>query len=120
MSREKRYIEDLRSTYKEFLMNKLSLSLGFIIAGMLTSTMVVSADEKDAKLVTVQTVKNEQVNPTTWLPGNVISRTNAPISAEQIGLLLWVEDIGAKVEKGQVIASIDNRHLKLQLTQRRC
>lgn len=99
-------------------MNKLTLSLGFIIAGMLTSTMVVSADEKDAKLVTVQTVKNEQVNPTTWLPGNVISRTNAPISAEQIGLLLWVEDIGAKVEKGQVIASIDNRHLKLQLTQR--
>jgi len=97
-------------------MNKLALNL--ILAGILTSTMVIAADEKDAKLVTVQTVKNEQVNPTTWLPGNVISRTNSPISAEQTGQLLWVEDIGAKVEKGQAIASIDNRHLKLQLTQR--
>jgi len=97
-------------------MKKFTMSL--ILAGMLTSTIVMAAGDKDAKLVTVETVKNEQVNPTTWLPGNVISRTNSPISAEQTGQLLWVEEVGAKVDKGQVIASIDNRHLKLQLAQR--
>ena len=97
-------------------MKKFTMSL--ILAGMLTSTITLAASDKDAKLVTVDTVKNEQVNPTTWLLGNVISRTNSPISAEQTGQLLWVEGVGAKVEKGQAIASIDNRHLKLQLAQR--
>ena len=97
-------------------MRKFKQSL--ILVGMLASSMAMAAGDENAKLVTVKTVKNEQVNPTTWLPGNVISRTNSQISAEQTGQLLWIEDVGIKVEKGQVIASIDNRHLKLELTQR--
>ena len=74
----------------------------------LASSMVVSAmaeeKEQQGQLVSVERVKNEQVNPTLWLPGNVISRMNAPISAEQTGQLLWIEDIGTQVIKGQVIA----------------
>ncbi|SFC62065.1 efflux RND transporter periplasmic adaptor subunit [Pseudoalteromonas denitrificans] len=97
-------------------MKKLLLSM--LSAALITSTLAVSAEDQKAKLVTVDLAKNEQVNPTTWLPGNVISRTNSPISAEQTGQLLWIEDVGKKVKKGQEIATIDNRHLKLQLAQR--
>ena len=74
------------------------------------------SDEK-AHLVTVETAKTERVNPTMWLPGNVISRQNSPISAEQTGVLLWVVDVGTQVDKGQLLATIDNRHLKLQLAR---
>ena len=93
----------------------------FISVITLASSMVVSAmaeeKEQQGQLVSVERVKNEQVNPTLWLPGNVISRMNAPISAEQTGQLLWIEDIGTQVIKGQVIARIDNRHLKLQISR---
>ncbi len=70
-----------------------------------------------AQLVSIESVKKEQVNPSIWLPANVISRKNAPISAEQTGQLLWVEEVGSQVEKGQLLAKIDDRHLKLQLAR---
>jgi len=73
--------------------------------------------EKPAHLVSVEIVKKKQVNPSIWLPANVISRKNAPISAEQTGQLLWVEDVGTQVEKGQLLAQIDDRHLTLQLAR---
>jgi len=55
--------------------------------------------EKPAHLVSVESVKKEQVNPSIWLPANVISRKNAPISAEQTGQLLWIEDVVVKLKK---------------------
>lgn len=68
-------------------------------------------------LVSIEMAKTEQVSPTIWLPGNVISRQNSPISAELTGQLLWIEEVGKQVEQGQLIATIDNRHLKLQLAR---
>jgi membrane fusion protein, multidrug efflux system len=78
-----------------------------------------AATEKPAHLVSVESVKKEQVNPSIWLPANVISRKNSPISAEQTGQLLWIEDVGSQVKKGQLLAQIDDRHLKLQLAGQR-
>lgn len=75
------------------------------------------ANERPAALVSVETVKKEQVNPSIWLPANVISRKNSPISAEQTGQLLWIEEVGSQVKKGQLLAQIDDRHLKLQLAR---
>lgn len=77
------------------------------------------AEEEKAQLVSVATAKTERVSPTMWVPGNVISRQNSPISAEQTGVLLWVVDVGTQVEQGQLLATIDNRHLKLQLARQK-
>lgn len=73
--------------------------------------------QRPAQLVTIEQVKEARVKPTVWLPGNVVSRKNAPISAELDGQLLWVADIGDQVKKGNVIAKLDNRHLDLLLSQ---
>ena len=70
-----------------------------------------------ASLVSLAEVKSEQVKPVMWLPGNVISRNSATISAEQSGQLLWIADIGDKVNKGDIIAHIDSQELALQLAQ---
>jgi len=101
------------------MMNKLCnyLSLLTFTSSLIIGGQVLAEEaENPGQLVSVEKAKNEQVNPTLWLPGNVISRMNAPISAEQTGQLLWIEDVGTQVEKGQVIAKIDNRHLTLQLS----
>jgi RND family efflux transporter MFP subunit len=85
----------------------------------LISSLVNAQDEKlpQASLVSLAQVKSEQVKPVMWLPGNVISRNSATISAEQSGQLLWIADIGDKVNQGEVIAKIDNQELELQLAQ---
>ncbi len=95
-----------------------SLKLMLLLSATLMITSHAFANtEKPAQLVSIDEVKQQQVNPTIWLPANVISLQNAPISAEQTGQLLWIEDVGTSVEKGQLLAKIDDRHLKLQLAR---
>lgn len=104
------------------LLNSALITFTFISAITLLSfsqEAKAAATEKPAHLVSVESVKKEQVNPSIWLPANVISRKNAPISAEQTGQLLWIEDVGSQVKKGQLLAQIDDRHLKLQLAGQR-
>ncbi|MEW6996817.1 efflux RND transporter periplasmic adaptor subunit [Colwelliaceae bacterium BS250] len=81
-----------------------------------TSGLVVAV-ENEAQLVSIETAKIEQVQARVWLPGNVVNRMNAPISAQQTGQLLWIVDIGTQVQQGDVIARIDNRNLKLLMAQ---
>ena len=85
----------------------------------LSSFSILTFAEQPAQLVSIDMVKEQEVKPTIWLPANVISRMNAQISAEQTGQLLWIEDVGSTVEKGQLLAQLDDRHLTLQLTQQR-
>ena len=95
-------------------MKKLISSV-LITSALLSSSLTFA--EENAQLVSVESAKIERVNPTMWLPANVVSRRNAPISAEQTGQLLWIEEVGTQVEQGQSIAKIDNRHLKLELAR---
>jgi RND family efflux transporter MFP subunit len=108
---------------KDNLYSSALITFTFIFAiGLLNFCQKANAaatPEKPAHLVSVESVKKEQVNPSIWLPANVISRKNAPISAEQTGQLLWIEDVGSQVKKGQLLAQIDDRHLKLQLAGQR-
>lgn len=106
-----------KSNKREFYNSALIVLSLISVIGLLSFSENANAakDEKPAHLVSVETVKKEQVKPSIWLPANVISRKNAPISAEQTGQLLWIEDVGSQVEKGQLLAQIDDRHLKLQL-----
>ncbi len=110
----------LKRLCKTSLLIRVSTSASSIL--LLSSILTVSFNanantEKPAQLVSIETVKEQQVKPSIWLPANVISRQNAPISAEQTGQLLWIEDVGSSVEKGQLLAQIDDRHLKLQLAR---
>lgn len=92
-------------------------SLLLLMTLTLSITSIVASAEQPAQLVSIEQVKMEEVKPSIWLPANVISRMNAQISAEQTGQLLWIEDVGSTVDKGQLLAKIDDRHLSLQLTQ---
>jgi len=100
------------------LLSSALVTFAFISAISLLSfsgDATAATPEKPAHLVSIASVKQEQVKPSIWLPANVISRKNSPISAEQTGQLLWIEEVGSQVKKGQLLAKIDDRHLKLQL-----
>jgi len=103
-------------THKIVKIYSFTLLMAILVVSLHQGAYAATPD-KPAHLVSVKSVKKEQVNPSIWLPANVISRKNAPISAEQTGQLLWVEDVGSQVIKGQLLAQIDDRHLKLQLAR---
>jgi len=101
-------------THKIVKIYSFTLLMAILVVSLHQGAYAATPD-KPAHLVSVKSVKKEQVNPSIWLPANVISRKNAPISAEQTGQLLWVEDVGSQVIKGQLLAQIDDRHLKLHV-----
>ncbi|MCW8997474.1 MAG: hypothetical protein OQK04_02000, partial [Kangiellaceae bacterium] len=86
---------------------------GLFAASMsLTSTSF--AQEVPKQIVSVKTAKSEEVAPTIWVSGDVISRASSRISSEQNGRLTWLLDVGKKVASGDPIATIDARHLEIQ------
>lgn len=57
----------------------------------------------------------QSMAPHTWVPGTVMSRNTAPIASEVSGQLIWVADVGERVEAGQAVARINDQSLQLQL-----
>jgi multidrug efflux system membrane fusion protein len=82
---------------------------------MLTTSVCAVSD--DSKLVTIKQVRQQNMTPIVWLPGNVISRRNVRLSAELNGRLVWISDIGTKVKKGEAIAKIETKELEFQLAE---
>lgn len=50
-----------------------------------------------------------------WVPGTVVSRSDARIAAEVAGQLTWVAEVGDVFKRGAPIARIDDSALKLRL-----
>lgn len=55
--------------------------------------------------------------PVTWFAGAVISRDDAKLAAEVEGRLVQVADVGTRVQKGAVVARLDDTLLREQLTE---
>jgi len=99
------------------LLSKSKSLFAVTVFALTVSHQALAQEQPPAQLVNVEQVKTEKVKPSIWLPGNVVSRKDSVISAEQMGQLLSIVDIGTELKKGDVIAKIDDRHLQLQLKQ---
>ena len=64
--------------------------------------------------VRVVEAKMSLLAPSLELPGTVVSRNDAKLSAEVPGQLLFVAEVGTVVEQGEVVARIDDTYLTLQ------
>lgn len=52
--------------------------------------------------------------PVIWVSGTVVSQNDSNIAAEVSGRLISLSAIGARVKRGEVIAQIDDKQLKIQ------
>jgi RND family efflux transporter MFP subunit len=68
-------------------------------------------------LVRVATAEVRDIAPLTMIPGTVISRNDARLSAEVPGRLTEVLDVGTPVAHGDVVARIEDTSLRLQQTE---
>ncbi|MGL1955853.1 MAG: efflux RND transporter periplasmic adaptor subunit [Colwellia sp.] len=67
--------------------------------------------------INVVEAKIETLTPVVWASGTVVSQNDSNIAAEISGRLVSLSAIGAKVEKGDVIAQIDDKQLKIQFKE---
>jgi len=65
-------------------------------------------------LVRVAIAQMKDIAPVTLVPGTVVSRNDARLSAEVEGRLTEVADVGTNVAKGEVLARIEDTTLRLQ------
>lgn len=68
-------------------------------------------------LVRIAVASMQDISPITMVPGTVISRSDARLSAEVPGRLTMVADVGTLVKKGESLAQIEDTILRLQHTE---
>lgn len=65
--------------------------------------------------VTVDEARLDVFAASLWIPGTVISRSDARIGAETDGRITWVAEVGESIEAGSPVARVDDADLVLQL-----
>jgi membrane fusion protein, multidrug efflux system len=99
-----------------------------IVAGLITfltrrsETNALAKETDAAAIPTVAVVQPaaEAADNELVLPGNLQAYIESPIFARTNGYLLrWYKDIGSKVEKGELLASIDTPEVDQELSQTR-
>lgn len=69
--------------------------------------------------VNVEAASSEQIAPLLWVPGSVLSRTDARVASEQDGRVIAVAELGTVLRRGEVLARLDTRLLELSLARAR-
>ena len=67
--------------------------------------------------VNVANIESTTLSPVAWVSGTVVSRNNSEIAADVSGRLVSLASLGSQVKKGQVIAELDDRTLKLKFDE---
>jgi RND family efflux transporter MFP subunit len=100
---------------------KLNFSIAIgksgLLAVLLLAPVLATAQMGGPALVRVAPAALRDIAPVTLVPGTVVSRNDARLSAEVPGRLTEVLDVGTRVQKGDPVAVIEDTMLKLRNTE---
>ncbi|HKE44119.1 MAG TPA: efflux RND transporter periplasmic adaptor subunit, partial [Steroidobacteraceae bacterium] len=98
--------------------SRVTIAAALLVASWLT-TLASAAEEETTPAAPVKVGKASKQSITTTMTatGTVVSRNDARIAAETPGRLTWVAEPGTQIERGGVIARIDDANLKLRLRE---
>jgi RND family efflux transporter MFP subunit len=101
-------------------MMKTSHTISRIKAGLLILLLTGGsawAQGSGPALVRVAVASMQDIAPITLVPGTVVSRSDANLSAEVAGRLTMVADVGTLVKRGESLAQIEGTILRLEQTE---
>lgn len=87
--------------------------------GLMAVNPVLAQNGPPPAVVEVAEASSEVMAPQVFMPGTVVSRNDSRIAAEISGRVISVVPEGTQVQRGDIIAEIDDRNLKLQLERNR-
>ena len=98
-------------------MKRTRLFNALLLSCLLACLAPVSASAQSAPPapVAVDEAKLDVFSAALWVSGTVISRHDSRISAETVGRITWVAEVGERVEAGKPIAWVDDADLQLEL-----
>ncbi|NOU51266.1 efflux RND transporter periplasmic adaptor subunit [Pseudoalteromonas sp. JBTF-M23] len=103
----------LKNTFK--ILSKKTLFSSLVLSVMVSVTSATASEQPKGAAVDVATVKLQDVSPATWLSGDLISRADSRIATEVSGHLLNIAEVGQRVKKGEVLATLNDKLLLLRL-----
>jgi RND family efflux transporter MFP subunit len=68
-------------------------------------------------VVEVAAARTAHVAPRTWIPGSVVSRDDARVAAVVAGRVVWIAEVGQRIEEGGVVARVDDSVVKLRVSE---
>ena len=89
----------------------------FLALALSTVSLSSTAMQGFAAPVNVAIVEETVMSPIAWVSGNVVSKNNAKLAAEVSGRLVTLVELGTEVNKGQIIAQLDDRTLRHELAE---
>ena len=100
----------------------VAAALSVAIAGALTPTAVAQAPAAPPAgpppaPVSIAAAETAQFAPLLWAPASVVSREDARVASEQDGRVTSVAEVGTTVQRGDVLAQLDDSLLRLQERQ---
>jgi RND family efflux transporter MFP subunit len=66
-------------------------------------------------VVEVGTVTVRPVTIESWIPGSIVSRSDARIASVIAGRVVWIADVGTRMAQGQALARLDDTVARLRL-----
>jgi len=98
-------------------MSKAKIIITVVALVLLATSGPAIAQMGGPALVRVAEASFKDISPVTLVPGTVVSRNDARLSAEVTGRLIAVADVGTVVARGEVIAEIEDTALRLLNTE---
>lgn len=86
-------------------------------AATLTAVTAARADSADTQraVVEVGTVSLKPVSVVSWIPGSIVSRSDARVATVIPGRVTWIADVGTRVRQGAPLARLDDTVSRLRL-----
>ncbi len=107
-------LSNRRRSSKVYHRTIIRWSLGAFLAGV---TLSAAAQQQPPAPVVVAEAEERLLAPVTFFPGTVISRDDARLAAEVEGRLVWVAEIGTSVNKGDLVARLDDTLIREALAE---
>jgi multidrug efflux system membrane fusion protein len=94
----------------------MSKALFALAAALLLATFATAAEPgaKELAVVEVGTVSLRPVSVASWIPGSIVSRSDARVASVIAGRVMWIADVGARVRQGEPIARLDDTIFRLR------
>jgi len=92
-----------------------ALLTGAALAAAANASAADSPAQTERPVVEVGTVSVRPVKVESWIPGSIVSRSDARIASIIAGRVVWIAEVGTQLAQGEAIARLDDTVLRLQL-----
>jgi RND family efflux transporter MFP subunit len=84
-------------------------------AAACAAVSVAAEPPAERPVVEVGTVSVRPVSIESWIPGSIVSRSDARIATVIAGRVVWIADVGTQVRAGEALARLDDTVARLRL-----